>query len=149
MIDVDEPGTGRIPRTLMRPFNELQPESKIAFARASEELKHRSGMKAGGITPSDLRDVGLSLMFVHRMDEVLDSSAQAVVKLEVFSAYVDYTVQCRRTEMDATGLYRTAVSVRNNHAVPIRGPPAPREIPRGLAPRDLSGPSAPCSGTLL
>ena len=110
MIDVDEPGTGRIPRTLMRPFNELQPESKIAFARASEELKHRSGMKAGGITPSDLRDVGLSLMFVHRMDEVLDSSAQAVVKLEVFSAYVDYTVQCRRTEMDATGLYRTAVS---------------------------------------
>jgi hypothetical protein len=44
------------------------------------------------------------------MDEVLDSSAQAVVKLEVFSAYVDYTVQCRRTEMDATGLYRTAVS---------------------------------------
>jgi hypothetical protein len=83
VIDVDEPGTGRIPRTL---------------------LKHRSGMKAGGITPSDLRDVGLSLMFVHRMDEVLDSSAQAVVKLEVFSAYVDYTVQCRRTEMDATGL---------------------------------------------
>ena len=67
-------------------------------------------MKAGGITPSDLRDVGLSLMFVHRMDEFLDSSAQAVVKLEVFSAYVDYTVQCRRTEMDATGLYRTAVS---------------------------------------
>jgi hypothetical protein len=48
-------------------------------------------MKAGGITPSDLRDVGLSLMFVHRMDEFLDSSAQAVVKLEVFSAYVDYT----------------------------------------------------------
>jgi hypothetical protein len=94
----------------MRPFNELQPESKIAFARASEELKHRSGMKAGGITPSDLRDVGLSLMFVHRMDEVLDSSAQAVVKLEVFSAYVDYTVQCRRTEMNATGLYRKAVS---------------------------------------
>jgi hypothetical protein len=53
-------------------------------------------MKAGGITPSDLRDVGLSLMFVQRMDEFLDSSAQAVVKLEVFSVYVDYTVQCRR-----------------------------------------------------
>ena len=31
-------------------------------------------------------------------------------------------------------------SVRNNHATPIRAPPAPREIPRGLAPRDLSGP---------
>ena len=45
-----------------------------------------------------------------RMDEFLDSSAQAVVKLEVFSAYVDYTVQCRRTEMDATGLYRKAVN---------------------------------------
>jgi hypothetical protein len=67
-------------------------------------------MKAGGITPSDLRDVGFSLMFVHRMDEFLDSSAQAVVKLEVFSAYVDYTVQCRRTEMNATGLYRKAVN---------------------------------------
>jgi hypothetical protein len=66
-------------------------------------------MKAGGITPSDMRDVGLSLMFVHSMDEFLDSSAQAVVKLEVFSAYVDYTVRCCRTEMDATGLYRKAV----------------------------------------
>jgi hypothetical protein len=72
----------------------LQPESKIAFARASEELKHRSGMNAGGITLSDKRDVGLSLMFVHRMDEFLDSSAQTAVKLEVFSAHVDYTVQC-------------------------------------------------------
>ena len=65
----------------------LQPESKIAFARASEELKHRSGMNAGEITPSDLRDVGLGLMFVSRMDEFLDSSAQTAVKLEVFSAY--------------------------------------------------------------
>ena len=46
VIDVDEPGTGRIPRTLIRRLNELQPESKIAFARASEELNHRSDMKA-------------------------------------------------------------------------------------------------------
>ncbi len=74
-------------------------------------------MKAGGITPSDKRDVGLSLMFGSRMDEFLDSSAQAVVKLEVFSAYVDYTVQCCRTEMAATGRYRKAA------------PSAPMSIP--------------------
>ena len=52
-----------------------------------------------------------------RMDEFLDSSAQAVVKLEVFSAYVDYTVRCCHTEMDATGLYRKAA------------PSAPMSIP--------------------
>jgi hypothetical protein len=30
--------------------------------------------------------------------------------------------------------YANGVSVRNNHAIPIRGPPAPREIPPGLGP---------------
>ena len=63
VIDVDDPGTGRNARTLMRRFADLQPESKTAFARASEELSHRAGMKAGGITPSDKRDVGLILTF--------------------------------------------------------------------------------------
>ena len=95
----------------------MQPESKTAFARASEELSHRAGMKAGGITPSDKRDVGLSLTFASRMDEFLDSTAQTEVKLEVFSAYVDYTVRCCHTEMDATGLYRKAA------------PSAPMSIP--------------------
>jgi len=41
VIDIDNPGTGRIPRTLIRPYNELQPESKRAFERALEELEHR------------------------------------------------------------------------------------------------------------
>ena len=110
VIDVDDPGTGRNARTLMRRFADLQPESKTAFARASEELSHRAGMKAGGITPSDKRDVGLSLTFASRMDEFLDSTAQTEVKLEVFSAYVSYTVQCCRSEMAATGMYRKATS---------------------------------------
>ncbi len=94
----------------MRRFADLQPESKTAFTRASEELNHRSGMKAGGITPSDKRDVGLGLMLVSRMIGFLDSSAQTVMKLEVFSAYVDYTVQFCRIEMTATGMYRKGTS---------------------------------------
>ena len=49
-------------------------------------------------------------MFVSRMDEFLNSSAQTDVKLEVFSAYVDYTVQCCCEEMAVTGLYRKATS---------------------------------------
>ena len=35
-------------------FADLQPESKTAFAHASEEPTRRSGMKAGGIPPCDL-----------------------------------------------------------------------------------------------
>jgi hypothetical protein len=54
------------------------------------------------------RDVGFSLiMFVHRMDGSLVNSTQAAVtvKLEVFSAYVDYgVIAMLRIEMDATGL---------------------------------------------
>ncbi len=34
VIDIDTPGTGRIPRTLIKPYHELQPESKRAFERA-------------------------------------------------------------------------------------------------------------------
>ena len=30
VIDIDTPETGRITRTLIRPYNELQPESKRA-----------------------------------------------------------------------------------------------------------------------
>ena len=41
VIDIDAPGTGCIPCTLTRPYNELQPESKRAFERALEELEHR------------------------------------------------------------------------------------------------------------
>jgi hypothetical protein len=109
VIDVDDPGTGRNARTLMRPFADLQPEIKTAFVRASEKLNHRASMKAGGLKPPDKRDVGLSLTFASRMDEFLHSTAQTEVKLEVFSAYVEYTVQCYRSEM-ATGMYRKATS---------------------------------------
>ncbi len=65
----------------MRRFADLQPESKTAFTRASEELHHRSGMKAGGITPSDKRDVGLGLMLVSRMIEFLDRHVSARLRL--------------------------------------------------------------------
>jgi hypothetical protein len=43
--------------------------------------------------------------------EMADYGTDFSDELEVFSAYVDYTVQCRRTEMDATGLYRTRTAV--------------------------------------
>ena len=66
VIDIDAPGTGRIPCTLIRPHTELEPESKRAFERAFEELKHRTNMKTGGITASDKRDFGLDLRFTHR-----------------------------------------------------------------------------------
>jgi hypothetical protein len=55
VIDADAPGTGRIPRTAIRPYTALQPESKRTFERAFEELGHRADMKAGGVT-ADQRD---------------------------------------------------------------------------------------------
>jgi hypothetical protein len=42
------------PEILDETFADLQPESKTAFAHASEEPTRRSGMKAGGIPPCDL-----------------------------------------------------------------------------------------------
>ncbi len=79
LIDVLE--LAATPRTVMRRFADLQPESKTAFTRASEERNHRSGMKAGGITPSDKRDVGLGLMLVSRMIGFLDRHVSARLRL--------------------------------------------------------------------
>ena len=44
-------------RRTIRPYNELEPESKRAFERAFEELGHRAGIKTGGITAFDKRDL--------------------------------------------------------------------------------------------
>jgi hypothetical protein len=105
VIDIDAPGTGRIPRTLIRPYNELQPESKRAFERGFEELKHRTNMKTGGITAFDKRDFGLDLRFTHRKEQFLPVDDQSNV-LEVLDVFIDYTVQIALFEMPSTGKYR-------------------------------------------
>jgi hypothetical protein len=71
VIDIDAPGTGRIPCTLIRPYIELEPESKRAFERSYEELTHRANMKTGGITAFDKRDFGLDVRFTHRTEQFL------------------------------------------------------------------------------
>ena len=73
VIDIDAPGTGRIPRTLIRPYTELEPESKRAFERGFEELKHRTNMKTGGITASDKRQMSISSLYGSRCVLVLSS----------------------------------------------------------------------------
>ena len=81
------------PVEMIRPYNELQPESKRAFERGFEELTHRANMKTGGITAFDKRDFGLDLpqcaRFTHRTKEFFD--AQSNVQLEVLDALIDYT----------------------------------------------------------
>jgi hypothetical protein len=104
VIDIDAPGTGRIPCTLIRPYTELEPESKRAFERSYEELKHRTNMKTGGITASDKRDFGLDLRFTHRKEQFFD--AESNVQLEVLDVFIDYTVQMALFEMPSTGKYR-------------------------------------------
>jgi hypothetical protein len=90
VIDIDTPETGRITRTLIRPYNELQPESKRAFEHAYEELEHRVNMKTGGITAFDKPDFGLDLRFTHMTGKFFD--AQSNVQLEVLESFIDYTV---------------------------------------------------------
>ncbi len=77
VIDIDAPGTGRIPCTLIRPYTELQvePESKRAFERSYEELRHRANMKTGGIAASDKRDFGLDVRFTHRTERFFDAQS--------------------------------------------------------------------------
>ncbi len=96
--------TGRIPRTMIRPYNELEPESKRAFERAFEELGHRANMKTGGITAFDKRDFGLDLRFTHRSTEFFDS--QSNVQLQVLDAFIDYSGPMTLSEMPSTGKYR-------------------------------------------
>ncbi len=44
VIDVDDPGKGRIPKTKTLQFGELHAASQIAFKRALVEAEHRAGM---------------------------------------------------------------------------------------------------------
>jgi hypothetical protein len=104
VIDIDAPGTGRIPCTLIRPYTELEPESKRAFERSYEELTHRANMKTGGITAFDKRDFGLDVRFTHRTEQFFD--AQSNVQLEVLESFIDYTVRMAQREMPSTGKYR-------------------------------------------
>ena len=135
VIDIDAPGTGRIPRTLIRPYNELQPESKRAFERGFEELKHRTNMKTGGITASDKRDFGLDLRFTHRKEHFLDD--QSNVQLEVLEVFIDYTVQMALDEMPSTGKYRKPSSAGPT-CIAIPGVWMPETIAAGEgAPEDV------------
>ncbi len=103
VIDVDNPGLGRRPKTEVISYAQLEPVCKRAWERALEETQHRAGMAIGGLNDQDFLCVGLDLRFVDRMDEFLDASAQFRVANEVETAYIEYYVACARK--DSSGKY--------------------------------------------
>jgi hypothetical protein len=106
VINVDEPGKGRIANTKTVGFQELHAVSQTAWKRALEETEHRAGMKKGGLTLSDYLALGCDLRFLSRMHEFLDADGQSRVKFAVLDAYVAYHITAARTEFPKTGRYK-------------------------------------------
>ena len=105
VIDVDEPGQGRIANTKTVGFKDLHAVSQTAWKRSLEEAEHRTGMKKGGLISSDYLALGCDLRFVSRMSEFLDTEGQSRVKFAVLDAYVTFHVQAAREEFPITGRY--------------------------------------------
>ncbi len=92
-------------------------------------------MKTGGITASDKRDFGLDVRFTHRTEQFFD--AQSNLQLEVFDAFIDYTVQMARSQMPSTGKYRKPSSAGQT-CIAIPGVWMPETVAAGEgAPEDV------------